>query len=106
MTSFDRIAEEKIRAAMEAGEFDGLHGAGQPLKLDQNPHEPQGWGVTFRLLKNNGYSLPWLEENAEIERNRIAAHRDLYAAGGKDAGALRAFSERITGVNHRIMGYN
>ena len=106
MRSFDRIAEEKIRAAIEAGEFEQLPGAGQPLKLDQNPYEPEGWGTAFRLLRNNGYTLPWLEENVEIERERIAAHRDLHRAGGEDPGAWQRFVGRIADLNRRIIGYN
>lgn len=106
MKSFDRIVEEKIRAAIEAGEFDRLDGQGQPLKLDQNPHEPDGWGTAFRLLKNNGYTLPWLEESAEIERERVAVHRDLHLAGAEDAEAARRFVDQIAGLNRRIIEYN
>lgn len=106
MSIFDRIAEEKIRAAIAAGEFDRLAGQGRPLRLDQNPHEPEGWGTAFRLLKNNGFTLPWLEENVEIERDRRAAHRDLYLVGAEDAEAGRRFEDQIAGLNRRIIGYN
>ncbi len=42
MSNFDRIVEEKIRAAMEAGAFNNLPGKGKPLNLEENPHRVGG----------------------------------------------------------------
>lgn len=112
MGEFDRISEEKIRRAMEAGEFDRLPGKGKPLKLDENPYEPEGMGAAFRMLKNNNFTLPWIEEGMEIERQRLLAHRALH-----DACALQAspedtrqahvqFAQRIESLNREIIHYN
>jgi hypothetical protein len=37
------IAENKIRAAIEAGEFDNLPGLGQPAAIFDEPHDPYWW---------------------------------------------------------------
>ena len=37
------IADNRIRAAMEQGEFDQLAGAGQPLRDLDGPYDPDWW---------------------------------------------------------------
>ena len=37
------IAENKIRAAIEAGEFDNLPGHGQPAGIFDEPYDPLWW---------------------------------------------------------------
>jgi hypothetical protein len=37
------IAESKIRAAIEAGEFDNLLGFGQPSAICDEPYDPYWW---------------------------------------------------------------
>jgi hypothetical protein len=37
------IADNKIRAAIEAGEFDSLPGFGQPSKIIDEPYDPYWW---------------------------------------------------------------
>lgn len=37
------VAENKIRAAIEAGEFDNLPGFGQPSPLIDEPYDPFWW---------------------------------------------------------------
>lgn len=45
--SFDRaimiIAEDKIEAAIQAGEFDNLPGLGQPHPIFDEPYDPHAW---------------------------------------------------------------
>ncbi|NMB69266.1 MAG: DUF1992 domain-containing protein [Chloroflexi bacterium] len=112
MSDFGRIAEEKIRKAMEAGEFDRLAGKGKPLPLEENPFEPEGMGAVYRLLKHNDYTLPWMEEGLEIERKRLLAHRALREASlAENAPELirqsqEAFSRQIESLNREIIHYN
>jgi len=49
------IAEEKIKEAMAAGEFDNLPGHGKPLKLEDDSHVPEDLRMAYRVLKNAGY---------------------------------------------------
>jgi hypothetical protein len=37
------IADNKIRAAIEAGDFDNLPGFGQPLARIDEPYDPNWW---------------------------------------------------------------
>jgi len=37
------IAEQKILAAMEAGEFDNLPGFGKPAAICDEPYDPHWW---------------------------------------------------------------
>jgi hypothetical protein len=37
------IAENKIRAAVEAGEFDNLPGLGKPAAIFDEPYDPHWW---------------------------------------------------------------
>jgi DnaJ family protein C protein 28 len=112
MGEFDRIAEEKIRRAMEAGEFDRLPGKGKPLKLDENPYEPEGMGAAFRMLKENNFTLPWIEEGMEIERKRLLAHRSLREACSPQSSseairqAQEQFAQRIESLNQEVIHYN
>lgn len=37
------LAENKTRAAIEAGEFDNLPGVGQPAAIIDEPYDPRWW---------------------------------------------------------------
>jgi hypothetical protein len=53
---FEKIAEEKIREAMENGEFDNLPGSGKPLQgLDSYFATPEGVRLGYSILKNSGF---------------------------------------------------
>lgn len=95
---------------MEEGKFDNLRGKGKPLALDENPYEPEEWRAAFRLLKNNDFTLPWIEAWAEIEREREQARQRLRAgrsASGQPSEAARAaFLIQVAGLNRRILEYN
>jgi hypothetical protein len=63
---FDKIADQKIREAMEQGEFDDLPGKGKPLVLDDDSHLPQDIRLSHKILKNAGCLPPELEIRKEI----------------------------------------
>lgn len=46
------VADSKIRAAIEAGEFDNLPGFGQPSPLIDEPYDPLWW-VRRKLRQEN-----------------------------------------------------
>ena len=53
---FEKIAEEKIRQAMERGEFDNLPGSGKPLQgLDSYFATSEGVRLGYSILKNAGF---------------------------------------------------
>ena len=67
MLAFERLAEEKIRNAVAAGEFDHLPGKGKPLIFD----EPIGLRAEDRMaylvLKNSGFLPEYLLYRKELE---------------------------------------
>ncbi|GAB4322830.1 MAG: hypothetical protein Kow0010_03790 [Dehalococcoidia bacterium] len=59
--------EAKIVEAMEAGLFDNLEGAGQPLRSLGADRFAGGDRLGFRVLSNNGFLPAWLQLGKEIE---------------------------------------
>jgi len=114
MNIFQRIAEEKIEAAIREGAFDALPGKGKPLKLDENPDEDPAWRLAHHLLRSQGFTLPWIEMRAQIQadidrlrRDRAAHAAAETAVSGADPTRLDAhFRDRIEALNRRIFVYN
>ncbi len=115
--------EEHIRQAMQEGKFDDLPGKGKPLELDENPYADPEWQLAFRILKEAGYSLPWIEElkeiEADIEKMRTGLRqawewRQRAQAEGQPAAfihlewerAFQAFQNRLAALNKRIRDVN
>jgi hypothetical protein len=66
MDWIERIAEEKIREAMERGEFENLALAGKPLSLDAGGPVPEDLRLSYKILKNAGFLPPEMELRKEI----------------------------------------
>jgi hypothetical protein len=66
--ALQRLAESKIRAAMERGEFDDLPGRGKPLVLEDLSGVPAELRMGFKLLRNAGCLPPELEARREAAR--------------------------------------
>jgi hypothetical protein len=66
MRFLERLAEEKIREAMERGEFDSLPLAGRPLLLESNAFVPEDLRLAYKLLKDGGFLPPEVEMKKEI----------------------------------------
>ena len=62
----DRLAEERIRQAQEAGAFDDLPGAGEPLPAEEAPLVPEALRVAYRILRNSGHLPPEVTLRKEI----------------------------------------
>jgi len=62
----EKIAEKKIREAIERGEFANLPGAGKPLRLEDDSMIPEDLRVAYKILKNAGCIPPELELRREI----------------------------------------
>lgn len=99
MDIVDRLAEERIREAMEQGEFDDLPGAGRPLKLDDDSMIPEELRAAYRLLKNSGFLPPELELRKEIE----AAEQLLL--GIEDATERSLARARLDWLRMQLDGY-
>ena len=110
LVNLDRISERRIQEAIDAGEFDNLDGAGQPIKFEDNPFVPEDMRVAFKVLQNSGYAPDWMllsqEIENEIQRLRYTADRhfaylrkSLYEVSG-DTYAVKRLRNEVT----RLMG--
>ncbi|MEW6566832.1 MAG: DnaJ family domain-containing protein [Chloroflexota bacterium] len=65
---WSRLAEDRLRRAIEAGEFDGLAGAGKPLVLDDDSMVDPEWRLAFHLLRSAGLAPLWVELDKEVRQ--------------------------------------
>jgi DnaJ family protein C protein 28 len=122
MNNYAKSIDEQIKQAIQRGEFDDLPGKGQPLDLSENPYEDPGWRLAHRLLKENGYTLPWIDTRNRLEKDYQQAmqtlarnwqwrqnklgHRGLVQAEKEWQLALEAFRNEVITLNKRIRDYN
>ena len=66
MDFFQRIAENRILEALDAGLFDNLRGKGRPLKFGDESHIPPELRMAYKILKNADCLPPELELRREI----------------------------------------
>ena len=106
------IAEHAIQKAQQDGLFDHLPGEGKPLNLLQNPYIPDGWQLTFDLLKNNHFSLPWIESWRDLRKEINSLRGELSSARLHCADAaewqreVTRFTAVIQRLNRKIFNYN
>ena len=74
----DKIADQRIREAIERGELDNLEGKGQPLNLEDDRHIPEDLRLAYKILKNAN-CLP-----QEIELRKEIRNAESMLAGIKD----------------------
>lgn len=67
MDAIQLIAEERIRAALEQGDFDDLPGRGKPFDFEDESHIPEELRMAFKLLKNAGFSRDETEDRKEAQ---------------------------------------
>lgn len=68
MDFFERVAENRILEALEAGLFDNLQGKGKPLLLEDESHIPPDLRMAYKIMKNADCLPPELEVRKEIVR--------------------------------------
>ena len=122
MTRWESLIDQKIREAMEQGEFDNLAGAGQPIDLSENPYEDPEWRTAHRMLRNAGFAPAWIEERKEIDAELEAARISLartwkilmnarstphqQSAQARWDKAVESFRTKVAELNRRINGWN
>ena len=97
MEILEKIAERKIREAMEQGAFDNLPGAGKPLREEDLAAVPEEYRMAYKVLKNAGCIPPELELRKEIMnlRNPLGTVED-------DAERLK----RLRELNFKLLKLN
>jgi hypothetical protein len=73
---WDRLIEDRINEARDAGHFDSLRGEGKPLRLDDGNQAGENW-LAFHLMKEAGVLPDWLELRKEIAEERKAVRQVL-----------------------------
>lgn len=83
--SFDSWVDKTLSEAIARGEFDNLPQAGKPIKIEQNPYQPE-LDMAFSRMKNAGMAPAWLELDREIRTMQDTLDHWLQAASGRLAG--------------------
>jgi len=68
MFGFQKIIEKRIKEAQKRGEFDGLPGEGEPLKIQDDSHIPEDLRLAYKILKNAGFLPAELQLKKEIRQ--------------------------------------
>jgi hypothetical protein len=106
-------------------DVDRLPGKGKPLNLARNPYVDEADEMANSLIKNAGFTLPWIEEGQRIDAGLAAARVRLAGARAefeslRDAeicvghqwvegawqAALREFRQAVEDLNRQIRDYN
>jgi hypothetical protein len=66
LPGYEKIVEQRIKEAMEKGEFDNLPGKGRPIPLEDDSHVPEDLRLAYKVLKNADCLPPELLEKKEI----------------------------------------
>lgn len=97
MICFQKIAERRIKEAIQDGMLEDLPGTGKPLRLEDDSHLPDDLRIAHKILKNAGFVPP------EITlKNEIARVEDLLA-GMQDT---KAKYRQIKKLNFLVMQLN
>jgi hypothetical protein len=92
-----KIAEQKIREAMEHGEFDNLSYHGKPLKPDDLTGVPAHLRMGYKILKNAGI----LPEEMQLKKDTVSLQDLLDAC--YNVTERSAIQKRM---NEKILRYN
>jgi hypothetical protein len=68
LPGYEKIVEQRIKEAMENGEFENLPGKGKPIPIEDDSHVPEDLRLAYKLLKNADCLPPELLEKKEIRQ--------------------------------------
>jgi hypothetical protein len=92
-----KIAEQRIREAMERGEFDNLPFHGKPIKLDDLVGVPEHLRMGYKILKNAGV----LPEEMQLKKEVVSLKTLLDAC--YDETERQALQRKM---NEKMLRYN
>ena len=120
---FAALANHRIRQATEAGEFDGLRGAGAPISAQYLGVDTSSvHGLAHKVLANSGDLPAWVAASKEIEKRTDALRAKLAAAAATAAtpaatggvgsrlrrqhDAARDAGEQVAAINKLVSDFN
>ncbi|HKD77768.1 MAG TPA: DnaJ family domain-containing protein [Ktedonobacterales bacterium] len=95
--SWSSLTDERIRAAMERGDFDNLPGAGKPQDLTENPYAGHR-GLEFHILKSNNLVPREIALGQEIDAELARAEELLVELRRKRAAVARRMWHRAGNI--------
>lgn len=108
-----RWVEERIQAAIHAGQFDSLEGRGQPIKISDDPLAPPEERLSRHIMQNAGVKPAWVELADEIQKQIEAAQDSLSRAASQTSiddpawtRAVQRFEHQVGEINLLIKRYN
>ncbi len=115
------LVEEQIAKI----DWSTVQGKGKPLNLERNPYLDESDELAHSLLRNAGFTLPWIEDSRKIDADVAAARASLARAHAsyleaRDAemcsghqwiegawlAAVREFRQEAARVNREIRDFN
>jgi hypothetical protein len=97
LSGYLKIVEQRIKEALDNGEFDCLPGKGKPLALEEDSHIPEDLRIAYKILKNADCLPPEIQERKEIMRME-----DMLASMPDDLERYKLVKK----INYRIMKLN
>lgn len=103
MPDFTKVAEAKIREALQNGDFDNLPGRGSPIDLTEYFNCPEELRATFQVLKNSGVVPPEVELMKDISalKEQCCNSRDV----AEKKAIARQINEKSTHLNCLLERY-
>jgi hypothetical protein len=97
MDILTKIAEQRIREAMERGEFDHLPLQGQPIPLEELSGVPEALRLGYKILLNAGV----LPEEMQVKKDVVSLQQLLAACA--DPAEQASLRHRL---NEKTLRYN
>jgi hypothetical protein len=97
LPGYEKIVEQRIKEAMDKGEFDNLPGKGKPLLLEDDSHVPEDLRLAYKLLRNADCLPPEL-----LEKKEILQMEDMLAAIPDEKERYKLIKK----INFKIMKLN
>jgi hypothetical protein len=97
LPGYSKIVEQRIREALEKGEFDNLPGKGEPLVLEDDAHIQEDLRLAYKILKNADCLPPEIQEKKEILQME-----DMLSSLPDDLEKYKLIKK----INYRIMKLN
>ena len=95
---FETLAERRIRAAAERGEFDDLPGAGQPLPGQGGTYDPNWWVKEWIRRTGLEETLAELRSTIRAELPKLKASPDSPETSGR----IKELNELIQALNREL----
>lgn len=104
----ERIAEERIRRAMEEGAFTNNPHRGRRVRLEpENPHLPRGWWAAFHILEVHDLAPLWMLQGRMLREAIAAWRRELrQTLRLGPSQRLARLRQRMEQLNRHIHTYN